>query len=187
MRLSVFDRILLFLSMVFMLAIGVGVAMVCTSAISINELAGYVNDFMNPTGILIMIIVAAVIILIAVKLILALFIPAGDKHSNAGESTERIVLKNAEDGNIMVSTDLIKDIATRFAKTPDDVRDVDCKIVSKENGVDVLMKFYLKRDIVISEFLAKMQLDLKDYVEKHAGVNINSIDLCADVNSGSRR
>lgn len=186
MKLSVFDRMLLFFSMLFMLAIGVGIALVCTSITSFVEIAKYIEvNLYGPSGIAILVAVSAVIIFISIKLILSLFISPGSKDRVSHEARENIVLKDGDDGNIMVSPELVKDIAVRYAKKSDDVKDVECKIICEENGVKILMKFYLKRDIVINEFLSKMQEELKDYVEKYVGININSVDFCADFNGSN--
>ena len=78
MKLSVFDRMLLFFSMLFMLAIGVGIALVCTSITSFVEIAKYLEvNLYGPSGIAILVAVSAVIIFISIKLILSVFLSPG--------------------------------------------------------------------------------------------------------------
>ena len=184
MKLSIFDRILMFLSMVLMLAIGVGLIMLCTSSVSLVTYAQlFEAEFSKPLRMIFLIASAAVLIIVSVKLILALFISPRERTST--DSIEKIVLKNGESGNIMVSSELVKDIAVRCAKTADEVKDVDCRIICQEEGVKIMMKYAFKRDIDINEFLTTAQNQIKEYVELHAGINVSQVDLCADINPGT--
>ena len=159
--------------------------MVCTSALSIVQYARLFElSFNEPIRLVLLIGVAAVIIIVSVKLILALFI-SPKNMTNSNENIKKIVLKNGESGNIMVSSELVKDIAIRCAKTADDVRDVDCKILCDEQGVKIMMKYYLKRDIPLDVFLSEAQTKLKEYIETNAGINVLSIDMCADINQNT--
>lgn len=185
MKLSIFDRVLLFLSMLAMLAGGVFLLLLGISVLSINNVAFYFRDVITTAGgIIAVIAIAAVMILVAVKLVISLFSGSGG-GAISEKASEKIVLKTGDSGSIMVSSDLVKDLASRFAKTSEDVKDVECKVICEESGVKLLVKFFLKRDIELNQFLEKMQVDMKEYVEVHCGVEVKNIDMCADVGQTS--
>lgn len=182
MKLSVFDRILVFISSLVMLGVGILLILMSVSAMPATQIAFEFEDFtQNIVGIAVVIIIAAIIILMGVKLILSLL--GGANSGTSHETSQKIVLQTGEYGDIMVSSDLVKDLAVRFAKNSEDVKDVDCKIMCEESGVKILIKFFMKKDVTINEFMAKIQKEMKEYVEMYSGVNVLTIDMCADVNS----
>lgn len=182
MKLSVFDRVLVFISSLVMLVVGILLILMSVSAMPVSQVAFEFQNFTKDiVGIAMVIIIAAIFILMSVKLILALV--AGPSNGTSHETSQKIVLQKGEFGDIMVSSDLVKDLAVRFAKNSEDVKDVECKIMCEESGVKILIKFFMKKDVTINEFMAKIQKEMKEYVEMYSGVNVLTIDMCADVNS----
>lgn len=197
MKLSVFDRLLIFLSMIVFFCIGIGLVVVYTVPGMNFSAVGYELDyiFAQPFGLLIVIAAALIFIFISIKLIITAF-STGHHVPAEGESDTRFVgsdkgasvlIKSTETGNIVISPSVIKELAIRKAKMSDKVKDVSCRVEQEESGSRLYMRFVLMADTKMDEFMVPMQEDIKKYVEDLTGTTVLSVEIRIEASEQKRR
>lgn len=186
MKLSLLDRFLLFLCMLVTLCTGIGIIFVVTGSYTFVELARELDYMLKGIpGVLAAIAVAVIVICVSLKLLLAVFIAkrpveGGTKLDKGyqGGSGSTILLKATNDGDIVVSNDVIREMAVRKARSSNKVKDVTCRVLSEKEGARLYMRFMLMHDTVVDEFMTAMQEEIKTYIEKYAGVTVLAVDIC---------
>ncbi len=177
MRMSVTDKIIGFLSVMLSLCTAVLLIFLGLNAITTNDITTFINSITdNMMGIVIILLVAVFMILLCIKFVIGLFLPG----KRMDESAEKIVLSSSEDGSVMVSLDVVKELSVKKAKEHMDVKDVNCMIDQGADGVRIKMIISFKKDVMIKEFLTTLKDQVKEYVEVYSGTKVAFVDLVAD-------
>lgn len=201
MKSNIFDRLLLFLTMLIFFFFGVGIVAVKTIPSMTFAEVGFELDvlFDTPYGLAIAIGVAVVIVLISIRLIIVAFSHQGAAHYDGHEEHvynniataqpegNTVLIKSTEHGNIEISPSVIRELAIRKAKMSDKVKDVSCRVEKEAGGSKLHMRFVLMSEVKMDEFMVPMQEDIKKYVEEHTGTTVTGVEIRIEASEKARR
>lgn len=100
------------------------------------------------------------------------------KVSNIFEEKEEkaYIVKN-EQGTIGMTLSSIEHILKEIVKIRDFVKDVKTKIMIEKEGISVKIKISILTIENLNIEIEKMQLQLKEYIEKMLGISVKEIDV----------
>ena len=173
MKMKWFDRVLL--ALVLIIFIGVGVFAI---GIALGPLRPVFESFyaLMTNGLL-----AYVLILSAVGLVMLLaairVLYASCAHKGAPVPTT-VLLKTTDNGSIRIAVSAIDSMVQRAARSAPSVRDVTTRILVLENdALAFQLRVTFAPDAMLSEATTQVQSDVKDYVEAHAGVPVQEVQV----------
>lgn len=185
MKLNIFDRLLVLLSMIFMFCCGAVLIVISTGFVTIEGTVARISSYVsNSYGNAFYLISGIVIVLVAIRLMVAsLSFKKSKKVEEKETATDSILIQDAEgtNGEVLISTEVIKDMAVNYANESEDVKSVDCKIFKNEEGIKIVLKLCFEEGVELKETMSTMQTEVKEYIEKYAGVSISSVNICADL------
>ncbi len=167
---DVLRRILLILWSLFLVAIGL-VAIGCLTNSSIfyywqNVLQSWIFD---PYSFPISVLIAAVFIVLG---ILGLVVALHYKRKDT-----LVSVSNAEYGQINISMQAIDSIVRKSVAAIEDVKDVQSKIKSVPEGVALYLKVTVPHDISVPEVSARLQKEVKTYLEAISGLKVQEVKV----------
>ena len=185
MKLNIFDRLLVLLSMIFMFCCGAVLIVISTGFVTIEGTVARISSYVtNSYGNAFYLVSGIVIVLVAIRLMVAsLSFKKSKKVEGKETTTDSILIQNAEgtNGEVLISTEVIKDMAVNYANESENVKSVDCKIFNNEDGIKISLKLYFEEGVELKETMSTMQTEVKEYIEKYAGVSVASVNVCADL------
>lgn len=198
MKLSVFDRLLVFLSMIVFFCVGIGLVSVYTLPGLDFATLGYEMDafFEQSYGLLAVVAIALVLVFVSIKLIITAFsaqqeqgAPASEHEQNlaGAEHGASVLIKSTDHGSIVVSPSVIKELAIRKAKMSDKVKDVTCRVERMEQGSKLYLRLVLMPETKMHDFLVPMQEDIKKYVEEMTGTTITGVEIRIEASEPKHR
>lgn len=173
MKMKWFDRLLLAL----VLIIFIGVA-VFTIGVAAGPLRAPFEAFyaLMTNGLLI-----NVIILIAVGLVLlvmALRVVYACCAKKAPPAPTTVLLKTTDNGSIRIAISAVDSMVQRAARNAPSVRDLTSRVITTPNEeLAIQLRITFAPDTELAVATAKVQQDVKEYVQKHAGVPVQEVQV----------
>ncbi len=171
---SIFDRLLLaiqsiggFFAGIFALLLGTGVF----GAWSITPF----GDFGSYPRNIVAIVIGIVLIIVALRFC----------FYRLGGHRQDFVVLSGENGNIQISYETIRQLATRTGKSVRGVQEFDTRVRESQNGVVLLVKIRVLPDIDLARMGSEVQAAVKEYVEQTTGVRIERVLVHIDEVAGS--
>jgi len=87
------------------------------------------------------------------------------------------VVMPGEHGTIRISFETLKQLANRTGKSVRGVQDFDTRVRTGQNGVQLAARVRALPDIDLAQMSTQIQLEVKAYVEKTSGVNVESVTV----------
>lgn len=180
MRMKWFDRVLFALIMIVL--IGVAVFAIGVS-LGIGVFQEYFAAFyaLMTNGIwvnlLILGLIGALLILMTIRV---LYASCAHPGNNAPVPTT-VLLKTTDNGTIRIALSAIDTMVQRSARSSAVVRDVASRIaVTEHDSLAVQLRVMFAPDTVLTEATVQIQNDVKEYVQSHAGVPVQEVQIFVD-------
>lgn len=173
MKMKWFDRVLLALMLILFIGIGVfaiGIALGPLRPVFESFYAVMTNGLW--ANVLILCAVGLVMLLIAMRVMYASCV-----HKSAPMPTT-VLLKTTDNGTIRVAISAIDSMVQRAARSAPSVRDLTSRILVMDNdALAIQLRVTFAPDAVLSEATAQVQADVKEYVQTHAGVPVQEVQV----------
>lgn len=173
MKMKWFDRILLTLVLIIFIGIGIftiGIALGPLRPVFESFYSLMTNGLMG--NVLILSAIGLVMLLIAIRVI-----HASCSVKRASLPTT-VLLKNTDNGSIRIAVSAIDTMVQRSARSCNSVRDVISRILVMENdALAIQLRVTFAPDSVLSDATVQVQNEVKDYVQAHAGVPVQEVQV----------
>lgn len=174
MKHPVWDRILLFLCAVCALCGAAAVAALLTGIISAEAIVAYINLYAplmaGFKGKVIMIAVAAVLVILAVMLLSAIF-PSRKKRSST------FAIQRNENGTVRISLKALETLVQKCLNQHAELKVVSSSLFSDEECVRVDVHINMQTDISMPLAISALQKQIKKYLEACSGVVIQEVRI----------
>ena len=173
MKLKWFDRLLIGLILLIFIAVSlfiVGIGFGPLRSAFENFYALMTNGlFINS---LIMVAVGLVLLVIALRVVIALCA----RKAPAAPST--VLLKTTDSGSIRIAISAVDSMVQRAARNAPSVRDVVSRVITTANEeLAIQLRITFAPDTELAVATAKVQEDVKEYVQKHTGVPVQEVQV----------
>lgn len=176
MKLTIFDKFLLLLVLLFLLALSFLLGAVALSLVSLGGISDFLLALLPVWSVNQWIIggIALLVFLLAVRLIVASYTP--DRRAPYTK------LKSSDNGEIAISIATIRQIVSSFLATKSDVT-ASTSVVLTDKGLLVLrLRLCVKEGVVLPELTTQIQTELKAHLETITGLTIREIGILVDTN-----
>ena len=172
MKLKLFDRLLLTLTMLVLIAVAAVFIMMSLGYIGKDVMAYCVElAYYGVYNKLIVAGIGIVLFLIAVRLIYACWRRIKAPAPRAAK------VKIGESGAVLISNEALNAMIQRYCRQRQELKDLETAIFTEEEGMRISIKAVLMPEVIIPEFVSGLQAGLKEYVERCSGVNVTDIGV----------
>lgn len=191
MKMKLFDKFLLAIVLLLLLAVSVFIGLVTAGAVSYAGIIGYLSglgifssDFSAPAigGLsdvnrLIFGGVALLLFVVVIRLFFASY--RGDKSQGYTR------LSTTENGVIAISVPTIRQIASAFIATKPDVAACQPSVLPAKDGIAVNLRICVKEGSVLPDVTQAVQKELKAHLESITGLVVKDVHVYVDNNRSS--
>lgn len=183
MRMNIFDKFLLALILLLLLALTIFVGCIAAGVVPydnvISFFKGLENDFgsLSDINLLIVCALALVLFIVVIRLIVASY--SGDKS----QSYTRLAV--TENGEISISIPTIKQIAAAFISGKPDIAASSSAILPVKDGLYVRVRICVKEGAILPDVTSGVQKELKAHLETVTGLVIRQVSVLVDNNRSS--
>ena len=164
------DRFINFIFSLVMLVISVVVLLVIFNFIDSNYINGLLNEYVWGDGYrVITIIVSSIIFLAGLKTTIFL--------SDFKKKRKIPIMVSSENGSVQIAGETIESTAKAVARSHEEVKDVNVKMVNKNKGVDIYMSILVIQDTNIRTITRQIQEEVKEKIHETTGVLVLNTDI----------
>ena len=174
MKHPVWDRILLFLCAICALCGAAAVAALMTGVIGVDTIVAYINQYApfmdGMKGKIVMIAAAAVLVILAVMLLSAIF-PSRKKRSST------FAIQQNENGTVRISLKALEALVQKCLNQHAELKVVSSSLFSDEESVRVDVHINMQTDISMPLAISALHKQIKKYLEACSGVVIKEVRI----------
>ena len=164
------DRLINFIFSLIMLVLSLVVLLVIFNFID----SSYINDLINhdvwgEDVRLIVIVTSCIVFLAGLKTTIFL--------SDFKKRRKIPIMVSSENGSVQIAQETIESTAKAVARTHEEVKDVNVKMVNKNKGVDVYMSILVVQDTNIRTITRQIQEEVKEKIHETTGVLVLNTDI----------
>lgn len=176
MKMNLFDKFLLALVLLLLLALSVFVGCMAVSLVPVSAVTGFLDSLVGYWAVngYIFGAVALVLFVIVIRLFAASY--GGDR------SQAYTRLTATENGEIAISIPTIKQITAAFVANNPDVTASSSEVLSTKAGLVVRLQVCVKEGALLPDVTSGIQKDLKAHLETITGLAIRQIGVYVDNN-----
>ena len=164
------DRLINFIFSLVMVIVSVTVLLVIFDFTSVTFVNGLINDYVwNTEYENIVILVSIIVFLAGIKT--TIFLADFKKRKKIP------IMVNTDNGNIQIASETIENTAKAVAKSHEEVKEVNSKMVSKNKGVNIYMSLIVSQDTNIRSLTREIQEEVKNKVHDTTGVLVLNTDI----------
>lgn len=173
MKAKLFDRILLALLLIVTLVLSLLLIALAARVIPLVNLQAFLDVlYTGANNAIILAASGLVLFLITVRL---MFAGSGSKKEVQPTST---LVQATELGATFITLTAIDSMVQKHCRANNRIRNVvSCVRAVREGGVTLSVRLALMPDTDIPTLSAELQKTLKEYVEKHSGINVREIGI----------
>lgn len=177
MRIKLFDRILLAVFMILIIAASVMV-LACAWGVIPIENTRYTVDLILTTlwGRIWASMGALLTLIVGIKLLLI--------HEPASRSPRAALIKSGEMGTISITIPALDTLVQKSVHSVAGVREAFSQITVLPQGIGIFLRVSFMPDVQIPETSDTIQKTVKEYVQNHAGVSVMEVRISVDSTSG---
>ena len=167
------DKVLLVLLSILVLPVGVAAIGLGVGAFDSGVLMGFIDNIAqhNIAYMAVLVAYGAIVVIFAFKL---LFI-------RTKESIPPFCLvKTTELGMIRVSTSTLDSLTLKAVRSFQEVKEVKSLVVPEMDQVRIRLRLLVMPGVNIPDLTQKIQLEVKSYVEEHAGIIVSEVMVLVD-------
>lgn len=179
MRMNIFDKFLLALLLIVLLATSLFIGAVATGLIPLATVSNYITGMLGMWHINVWILGGAALLLfiIVIRLVVASY--------SAGSGQLYTRLSVTENGEIAISIPTIKQITSAFVATKPDVLASASVILPVKDSLIVQLRICVKEGTVLPDVTSSVQKELKAHLETVTGLSIRQVSVLVDNNRSS--
>jgi hypothetical protein len=179
MRMNLFDKFLLAVVLLLLLAMSLFIGIVAVGLIPLNSISTYFTSLSGELGLLqinalIFGAVALVLFVVVIRLLVANY------SSSTNLSYTRLSV--TETGEISISVPTIKQITAAFISGKPDVIASSSVILPTKEGLVVNLRICPKDGVILPDITVSVQKELKAHLETITGLEIKLITVMVDNN-----
>lgn len=176
---KLFDRFLLAVGLILLLALSVGLGCVALSVVPIAAVAEYLASLAGFWTINAFILGAAalVLFLLTVRLIVALL--------RKPERYAHVRLTNTENGEVAIAIATIKQIVSAFISLNPDILASSSVVLQAPEGLALRIRICPKEGTLLPGLTTSLQQDLKQHLATVTGLPVKEIGVLVDNNRAS--
>ena len=164
------DKLINFIFSLTMMVVSVVILLVTFGFASSEYVNGIINEYVwNTDYETIVLIVAFIIFLASLKTTIFL--------ADFKKKKKMPIMVNTDNGNIQIAFETIENTAKAVAKSYDEVKDVNARMVNKGKGVMIYMSILVEQDSNISAITKGIQDKVKQKVLETTGVKVFNTDI----------
>ncbi len=164
------DKLINFIFSLAMMVISVVILLVTFDFTSSSYIDGLINEYVwNADYETIVLIVAFIIFLASLKTTIFL--------SDFKKKKKMPIMVNTENGNVQIAFETIENTAKAVARSFDEVKDVNAKMINKNKGVVIYMSILVAQDSNISAITTGIQEGVKKKIYETTGVKVLNTDI----------
>lgn len=164
------DRLINFIFSLVMVIVSVTVLLVIFDFTSIDFINGLINDYVwNSEYETVVIAVSVIVFLAGIKT--TIFLADFKKKKKVP------IMVNTDNGNIQIASETIENTARAVAKSHEEVREVNSKMISKNKGVNIYMSLLVSQDTNIRALTREIQEEVKTKIHDTTGVLVLNTDI----------
>jgi hypothetical protein len=179
MRMNLFDKFLLALILLLMLAASLFIGCVAASVVPLSVVTNFLDGLTGRWEVNTFIFggIALLLFIIVIRLFVASY--GGDKS----QSYTRLSV--TENGEIAISIPTIRQITAAFVATKPDIAASSSVIYPAKEGISVRLRICVKEGAILPEVTKAVQKELKAHLETVTGLVILNIKVEVDNNRSS--
>ncbi len=164
------DRLINFIFSLVMLVVSVVVLLVMFDFADSSFVNGLLTDYVwNVQNKTIVIIIASLVFLAGLKTTIFL--------ADFRKKKKVPIMVSSDNGNIQIASEMIESTAKAVAKSHDEVKEVNAKMVNKNKGVDIYMSLLVSQDTNIRALTIAIQEEVKNKIHDTTGVLVLNTDI----------
>lgn len=176
MKMSLFDKFLLALLLIAMLALSLFIGSIAVGVLSWASITDCMSGWATRWDVNAFLFGAAALLLFVIVIRLLIASYSGDRTHSYTK------LASTESGEIAISIQTIKQIAAAFMATKAEVVASASAILPVKDGLLVRIKICVKEGINLPDITTTVQKELKVHLETVTGLNIKEIGVLVDNN-----
>lgn len=169
---KIFDRVLLTIYTLIILAVSIGILFFSFGYITIEDAVQYLKGI--EYGIEFIAITAVIALLFLVVSLKLLFSGASKPK------TRSALVKFTQLGVIRASLTTLESFTLKSARSFSEIKDVKCSILVESEGIRIVLTVMLMPDVKIPELTQKLQEEVKRYVESYSGIIVKEVQIYID-------
>lgn len=164
------DRLINFIFSLVMVVVSVVVLLVMFDLADSSFVNGLLNDYVwNVQNKTIVIIVASLVFLAGLKTTIFL--------ADFRKKKKVPIMVSSDNGNVQIASEMIESTAKAVAKSHDEVKEVNAKMVNRNKGVDIFMSLLVSQDTNIRALTIAIQEEVKNKIHDTTGVLVLNTDI----------
>ncbi|MBQ9314601.1 MAG: alkaline shock response membrane anchor protein AmaP [Clostridia bacterium] len=164
------DRLINFIFSLVMLVLSLVVLLVIFNFIDSNYINGLINDYVWSKDYRLIVIITSFIVFLA-GLKTTIFLSDFKKRRKIP------IMVSSENGSVQIAQETIESTAKAVARTHEEVKDVNVKMINKNKGVDIYMSILVVQDTNIRTITRQIQEEVKEKVHETTGVLVLNTDI----------
>lgn len=162
------ERLLLILTMLLLIALCIGGALVVCGIVPLSDLAPLIGSLW---GQVLLVLAAVCVCLLAVR---CMWIGLGDSSSKPMQTA---TLSVSPSGDVRIAQEAIADFCVQTARHVEGVQSAACKLMQKEVGVTVSMTLLAGIESNLVDLAANVQARIKEMLEASCGITDASVEV----------
>lgn len=164
------DKLINFIFSLAMIIISVVILLVMFNLTTSDFVNGVLNDYLwNADYKTVVIISSIVVLLSALKTTIFL--------SDFKKKRKLPITVSTDNGNIQIAHETIESTAKAVAKSYEEVKDVNAKMVGKNKGIEIYMTILVSQDTNIRALTRSIQDEVKNKIHETTGVLVLNTDI----------
>lgn len=164
------DKLINFVFSLIMVVVSVVVLLVVFDFTSSSYINGLINDYVwNSKYETIVMVVSIIVFLAGLKTTIFL--------SDFKKKRKVPIMVSTDNGNIQIASETIESTAKAVARSHEEVKDVNAKMVGKNKGVNIYMSLLVSQDTNIRAITREIQEEVKNKIHDTTGVLVLNTDI----------
>lgn len=164
------DKLINFVFSLIMVVVSVVVLLVVFDFTSSSYINGLINDYVwNSKYETIVIVVSIIVFLAGLKTTIFL--------SDFKKKRKVPIMVSTDNGNIQIASETIESTAKAVARSHEEVKDVNAKMIGKNKGVNIYMSLLVSQDTNIRAITREIQEEVKNKIHDTTGVLVLNTDI----------
>ena len=164
------DRLINFIFSLVVLVLSGVIVFISTGFIEYNNASDYVrNNLFSAENNTITCVVGIIVFLAALKTTVFL--------SKTSPKKKTAIMVDTTHGKIQIASETIETTAKNVAKSHEEVKDVQVRMVKEKKTVRIYMVLLVLPHTNIIELSGKVQNEVKEAIQSTTGVNVSNIDI----------
>lgn len=164
------DKLINFIFSLAILVLSIFIVLISTGFIEFSVASDYVkNNIFSAENNTITCITSIIVFLSALKTTVFL--------SKTSPKKKAAIMVDTTNGKVQIASDTIENTAKNVAKSNEEVKEVQVKMVKEKKGVSIYMALLVLPHTNILELSSKIQDEVKEAIQNTTGVKVYNVDI----------